>query len=280
MNILINRKVCLATGLLSLACLGQGQPASAQTAAKSFNCLMEAQVVIKLGAEVTGLIKRVTVDRGDLVKAGQVVATLEAGVQEAVVALARLRAANEFQIRSQQAKRDYLSRKNDRVQTLQRQAIASTASLDEVSSDLKIAENAAHEAELSQAIARLELERETQVLAQRQIKSPIDGIVTERALFAGEYRHESNHFLTIAQIDPLNVEVFLPVAHYGRLALGAKAIVKPEEPVGGTYEAKVIVIDQLLDAASGTFGIRLQLPNPGNRLPAGTRCNVMLPGLD
>jgi hypothetical protein len=37
----------------------------------------------------------------------------------------------------------------------------------------------------------------------------------------------------------------------------------------------VTVVDQVLDAASGTFGVRLALPNPERQLPAGIRCKVL-----
>ena len=42
-----------------------------------------------------------------------------------------------------------------------------------------------------------------------------------------------------------------------------------QEPVGGLYEAKV----QVIDAVSGTFGVRLEISNPGNKIPAGLRCS-------
>ena len=37
---------------------------------------------------------------------------------------------------------------------------------------------------------------------------------------------------------------------------------RPEPPIGGTYAATVTAVDHVLDAASGTFGVRLALPNP------------------
>ncbi len=40
------------------------------------------------------------------------------------------------------------------------------------------------------------------------------------------------------------------------------------------YNAKVVVVDKLIDPASSTFWVRLQLPNSGNKIPAGIRCNV------
>ncbi len=70
------------------------------------------------------------------------------------------------------------------------------------------------------------------------------------------------------------VEVVLPVSEFGKVAVGAQATVFPESPVNGEYQAKVVVVDPVIDAASGTFGIRLELPNPKNTLPAGLNCRV------
>jgi hypothetical protein len=49
---------------------------------------------------------------------------------------------------------------------------------------------------------------------------------------------------------------------------------RPEEPVGGLHPARVEVVDRELDAARGTFGVRLRLPDPGRRIPAGVKCRV------
>ena len=56
-----------------------------------------------------------------------------------------------------------------------------------------------------------------------------------------------------------------------------EATVYPQQPVGGEYKATVITVDKVLDAASGTFGVRLKLPNPKRKLPAGLRCMVKFP---
>jgi hypothetical protein len=50
---------------------------------------------------------------------------------------------------------------------------------------------------------------------------------------------------------------------------------RPEPPIGGTYAATVTAVDHVLDAASGTFGVRLALPNPELLLPAGIRCKIV-----
>jgi hypothetical protein len=36
----------------------------------------------------------------------------------------------------------------------------------------------------------------------------------------------------------------------------------------------VTVVDRVVDAASGTFGVRLELPNPDYKLPGGLKCDI------
>ena len=50
-----------------------------------------------------------------------------------------------------------------------------------------------------------------------------------------------------------------------------------ESPIGGLYKAEVTVVDQIIDAASGTFGVRLTLPNPKNTIPVGLKCKIRFP---
>jgi len=53
-----------------------------------------------------------------------------------------------------------------------------------------------------------------------------------------------------------------------------QAQIRPESPKGGIYTASVVIVDQVVDAASGTYGVRLEMSNPFHRLPAGLKCKV------
>ena len=97
--------------------------------------------------------------------------------------------------------------------------------------------------------------------------------MVERTGAAGEYVGEEP-FLIVARIDTLNVEVVVPVEYFGAIKRGQYAQVVLEEPVGGTYKAKVVIVDHVIDAASGTFRVRLELPNQKLKLPAGLKCLV------
>ena len=66
----------------------------------------------------------------------------------------------------------------------------------------------------------------------------------------------------------------MPVELLGRIEVGMRAEILPGAPLGGSHTAEVTVVDRVIDTASGTFEVRLQLPNEGYALPAGLRCKV------
>jgi RND family efflux transporter MFP subunit len=209
-----------------------GPPATSEANATEFECVIEPQQRVKLASPVVGVIARLDVDRGDIVRRGQIVGKLEDGVEAATVALAEARATNEYVSKSHEARLHFLRSKHKRLNELHSKAISSLASLEEADAEAKVAEQQLKEAELNREVAYLEIRRAEEVLKQRTLRSPIDGVVVERHLVPGEYQNEQTPILTLAQIDPLHVEVFVSISYYGRIHIGSKAEVKPEQPVG------------------------------------------------
>ncbi len=265
-------------GLIAAALVVACGAASAQPAeplgGRDFDCLMDAAQRVKLGASVTGLIREVQVNRGDIVRRGQPVAQLAAEVEEANLALARVRATNDAPVLSAEQRAEHARRRAERLARLRNSSAFNERDFDEAATEARVAALMLRDAQMNLEAARAELLRAEELVAQRRILSPVDGVVVERLLAAGEYMHEQAQLLTIAQIDPIHVEVYLPVAYFGQARAGDVASVMPEAPVGGRHAARVAVVDRVVDAASGTFGIRLLLPNPDLALPAGLRCRV------
>ena len=154
--------------------------------------------------------------------------------------------------------------------------IVSNLEADQSHTEKLLAEAGLLQTEEAVKLSELELTRANAALALRTIKSPITGVVVDRLLSPGELvtRQVQSVIFELAQIHPLNVEVILPVSLFGSIKVGDEAEVDPRGPVSGTYPAKVSVVDRVVDAASGTFRVRLELPNPDYRLPAGIRCSV------
>jgi RND family efflux transporter MFP subunit len=264
----IGLAMALALGVAS------GPAGGAEFGQRSFDCVIEPERVVKLASQATGLITRLDVGRGDAVRAGQVLGTLSDEVERANLALAQARASNDHDIAAAQARLGYLQRRFGRASQLASGNLVSRNASEEAEAEMKVAENQLRVAVLNHEIARLEVAQAEALLRARALVSPVDGVVMERLLQPGEFRHDQSPVFTLAQIDPLRVEVFVPAALHGRIRPGMVGEVTPEVGPGGPVSAEVVVVDPVMDAASGTFGVRLLLPNPDRALPGGVRCGV------
>ncbi len=262
----------IAMPLLLVTALLPSLAAAAE--ADDTTCIIKPRVTVQLGSPIAGTLSATLVDRGDTVAKGQVVATLESSVDQATLALDQLKAANDTAVRVEQADLDLSRREMERKQFLVDQKIANLNSLDELQTKVREGLLRVEQAEMDRKVAQLTAERSARELALKSVRSPIDGVVIDRKLSAGEYIYEQTSIMTLAQIDPLSVELVVPVERYGSITVGAVATVLPRPPVGGAYPAKVEVVDPVIDAASNTFGVRLALPNPQHTIPAGIRCDV------
>lgn len=284
------RNSCLCSGVnplrLFAVALALAAPAAPIAAAgqdldsNAFDCLIEPAMIVKLGTPVEGIIAEVLVDRGDAVAAGQVVARIESKVEAAQSALAKARGSDDSAIRSAQARYNFLLKKVERMKSLLAKSVGSVADVEEAEAEAEVAHQEVNEALVNQNLARLDQNRADAVLDQRTIRSPIAGVVTEVLMAPGEFRNGQSQLVTIAKTDHLHVEVFVPNDYFGKIKKGSVARMVPDQPVGGMYEATVSAVDEVLDAKSGTFGVRLDLPNLEHRVPAGLSCRVAFPDIE
>jgi RND family efflux transporter MFP subunit len=244
--------------------------------AADYDCLIEARQKVDIRSPVEGVIESVQVQRGDLVKKGQIIATMESGPERAALDLAKSRATMQGELKAAEARVDLTQKKLLRAEELYKQNFVSVNARDEAEADYRLSVEQLRQARENQKLAQLEVNRSIEVLAMRTISSPFAGVVVEIKQKPGEFSGSNikDPIMTLAEIDPLNVEVVLPVSLYGRIAVGSRGIVMPERPIGGRYSAVVKVVDRVVDAASGTFGVRLELPNRERKIPAGVRCRV------
>jgi RND family efflux transporter MFP subunit len=261
---------------LTVACALLG--AVSPIAAAEFDCLVEARRVINIGAPLEALISAVRVERGDLVRKGAVLVEFDSGVEKANVELARLRSEMKSAVDARRARADYATVKHERRSALVSQNYVSKQELDEAEAERRLSEAELREAQDNRRIAEVEYRRATESLRQRTLLSPVNGVVVERLMHPGEVSELGRKpILKIAEIGTLHVEAILPSDAYRHVAKGDTAAVRLESAIGGTYPATVVVVDRMLDAASATFGVRLELANGERGVPAGVRCKVDMP---
>ena len=222
--------------------------AAARIAPKPENevvCLVEPSLETNVGTPVDGVLEVVKADRGDLVQPGQLLAQLASGVEMASV-------------ERQAAKTEYLGRKLARNKDMDQRQMIAPQELDEIATE--------------HALAQLELRERREQLKQRSLVSPVRGVVVDRYRHLGELVKQERIF-RIAQLDPLHVETIVPSQYFGRIKPGQVHEVKPQFSAA-PLKARVSTVDRTIDAASGTFRVRLLLPNPNLDIPAGQRCRV------
>ncbi len=275
------RLLVLYLAALLAPALAAAQPAGllADRTAGEYDCVLKPSEEVHVATPIAGVLKSVAVDRGDMVRAGDVIAELNGDVERAALAIAVRKSTSTAKVDGAAARVAYLTRKLERSRTLSASQFVAMGTLDENETDLAVAQQNLFDARADIEIARLEVERAAAVLAQKTIRSPITGVVTERKLSPGEYWTEQQWVVTIAAINVLNVEVFVPLALHGALKVGNRAMVAPEVTIGGQYPASIELVDRVYDAASGTFGVRLKLSNPDLAVPAGIRCRIRFDGL-
>jgi len=245
-NLLIKEKIIIGLGvlvmMLSLVTIADVRPPDEDM----LECMLEPNTEIEISAAVSGVLSAVLVQRGDRVKRGQVLAELVSGPEKAAVELAKARV-------------EFGKRKAIRNEDLYKKELISIHEKDEMDTEV--------------LISSLQLKQAEEQLKLRKITSPINGVVVEREKDPGEYV-ETQPLLTVVSLDPLNVEVVAPAERFGTIKKGMRGKVSTIGPVANTYDAKVILIDQVIDAASGTIRVRLALANPNNAIPAGLSCYV------
>lgn len=267
----LRRAASVATALLL--------PAAA--IANPYECLIEPNQTVDVRSSVEGVIDKVHVQRGDRVKAGQVLVQLESAAEASAVQLAKARAEAQGRLSSAQNRLDYAQKKLERSSQLQAQAFVSAQARDEAEAEKRILESELRQAREDRDHASYEHRHAQDLLNRRTLRSPFNGIVLDRMLNPGDLAEAGTGrkaILRLVQVEPLRVEVVLPLAAYGKLKARGTAEVVPEG-LGGRYTATVSVIDSVFDTASGTFGVRLELPNAGGKVPAGIRCRVEFPEL-
>ena len=210
------------------------------------SCLLEPSNEIKVSSQATGVAKHINAERGGRVKRGQLLVSLETGLERAFLELAK-------------ARYEFAKRKVNRNKELINKELLSSHESDELLTELMI--------------ASLEVRKAEENLKQRSVYSPVDGIVKERNISPGEYVG-IEPLLTIVVLNPLHAEVVMSAEYYGTIKKGTEVEIYTDDQETHVYSGKVIIVDQIVDAASSTFGVRIELPNSKLKLPAGLKCNI------
>jgi len=246
---------------------------TAYSSMPAVDCVINPYRVVDISSPVAGVIEKLYVERSQRVSAGQVVAQLEASVERASVDLARYRAGVQSEIGLGKVNINFDQLRKKRVEGLLEKQNISVENADQIEREVQLSKWKLKQAKELADIRRLELRKAEQQLRQKSIPAPFDGFVLDTFKYRGEYV-EDQAILRLAQLDPLVVEAIVPMENFGKIIPGMLAEIRPEVLFKDKLMSTVVAVDRIGDTASNTFGVKLSIPNPENRIPAGLKCIV------
>jgi membrane fusion protein (multidrug efflux system) len=228
---------------------------------------LEAYYRAPIFARVSGYLKGWTADIGAKVKAGQVIAEIEAPDLDQQLLQARADLASE------QASAKLSEATLARRKTLIPSNFVSMQEIDERTADLSN-KNAAVNA------GQANVERLEALAGYKKITVPFDGVVTARDTDVGALINAGGGsgppMFVISDISKLRVYVNIPQTYVPAIKIGAKAVISMPEYPGRTFDATVEASSQSVDINSGTTRMQLGLDNSAGELMPGGYANVRM----
>ena len=143
----------------------------------------------------------------------ELLAKLASGPELAALNLARSRATMEGELKAAEARVEITRKKWERADELHKRSFVSANAKDEAEAEYRLAQEQARAVREGRKLAELEVKRAEEVLGQRSIHSPVNGVVVALLLNPGELAssNQKDPILRLMEIDPLNVELVLPL---------------------------------------------------------------------
>jgi RND family efflux transporter MFP subunit len=250
----------------------------------------------KVSSEVAGVVRKVFVELGQEVAAGQTVAKLD--TRELDLALQRARSQlkqTEAQlgidgvrfkepppdeqisaVRLAAANRDDSQAQLRRAQRLRAQNLLPQSDLDTAETKVKVTE-ASYQSALETVLslkAILQERRQAVELAEKKlndtdIQSSVSGQVAERFIQQGEFIRENTAVVSIVQMNPLKVKTAIQERYAGLVRAGLPVEFAVESSPGQKFRGKVAFVSPSVDQATRTFAVEVLVDNRDRRLKPG-----------
>jgi membrane fusion protein, multidrug efflux system len=228
---------------------------------------LEAYSRAPIFARVSGYLKSWSPDIGAKVKAGQVIAEIEAPDLDQQLLQARA------DLVSQESSANLSEATLNRRKSLIASNFVSMQEIDERSADLSNKRAAVKSGQAN--VERLEA-----LAGYKKITAPFDGVVTARDTDVGALINAGGGsgpaMFVISDIKKLRVYVNVPQSYVPAIKIGAKAVISMPEYPNRTFDATVEASSQSVDVSSGTTRMQLGLDNAGGELMPGGYANVRM----
>lgn len=207
----------------------------------------KAAAAVSVVAQTSGTVQAVGVTKGQSVKAGDLLCTLDQGARQAAVAQA-------------QASVDQAQSSYDANAALREKGLAAENSGLPLEAALKGAQAALQNAQLE--------------LARTEIKAPVDGVVADPLATVGSMLAPGAPCASVVQLDPMLFVAAVPEARIAYARLGLNAVVTTV--TGDKADGTVTYLSPTADEATRSFAVEISLPNPDHKLRDGVTADAIV----
>ena len=210
---------------------------------------MRATRGVDVTTEVAGLVRNIDFKSGDEVKAGQVLAQLNADSESA-------------QLNSLQAAADLAATVYERDKALLAAEVLSKAQVDTDAGDLKS--------------KRALVAQQAALIQKKTIRAPFSGKLGITTVNPGQYLNPGDKLVTLQTIDPIYVDFNIPQQQLPSVAVGQKVALTSDAYPGQTFSGKINAINPKIDPATRNVQIEATVPNVKRELLPGMFANVKI----
>jgi membrane fusion protein (multidrug efflux system) len=210
---------------------------------------VEAEEETEVVAKVGGVVEEIYVEEGDFVKAGEVLAKLD----DEMIA-----------VQLEQARADLRKQENnyERNENLHEKNLISTEVFQQVKFEYERQKAAYELAELS--------------LKYTSIKTPISGVVAERRVKVGNMILQNQDVFRVSGLNPLVAILHVPERQLERMRTGQRAVLHIDALGGTDFYGYIKRISPVVDAATGTVKVTVEVKDPTGRVRPGMFTRVKI----
>jgi len=197
---------------------------------------LEPEKRVDILCKISGEVKQILVEEGDVVKADQILCRLDDA--ELAVALEEAR-----------INRDKQKVELDRLEAMREQNLISDKEYQDVKYQYEIAANGYESARVKYEYTR--------------IRAPFDGVVTSRLVDPGENVPMAAKLFEMADIRPLLLSMYLPEAEAHRVRPGQRVFIRPDTDPDAQFTGTILRIAPEVDLRTGTVKVTAQTSGGG-----------------
>lgn len=276
----------LVLGFFTVVSL-MSQPVSggSTTAPRTLDARYKGLVVpskqVMLVAPLDGIVSKISVKKGDVVKAGDTLAVMDDELQKLAVDAAKLRADSVAAIKVAQLALEEANIEIERAEDLFKQKAITDRELRQrrVVGKQKEAELEAAKEQAALAAANLQLEEAK--LRKHSMLAPFDGTVMDLATEEGATMARNDKMIALFALGQLEARINLPNTQ-GNFELMKAKVGQPfrmmaGDPVNREITGNLKIVRKMIDSASATFLCEFTIDNPDLKMPAGFAVDLIWP---